>query len=248
MAQTLHLHNPLQGKRVLITGGTTGIGRATALLLAAQGARIFVFGRQKQHLYDLFTHAAALKLDIRGVAADVTDPEELEAVFDRADRELGGLDILVNNASVAAWSVTEGDYDEWLEVVKTNLLGYLACSHHAVDRMDKKGGHIVNIGSMSAEVREKGSSLYVATKSAIEGFSASLRKEVNEKGIKVTLIEPGAVNTDMATGTEAEKLEKVARMEMLEADDIAQSVLFALSQPKRCDIVLLQLRPHLQIL
>ncbi len=133
--------------------------------------------------------------------------------------------------------------------MKTNVLGYLACAHHAVERMKKrKAGHIVNIGSMSADVREKDSSVYVATKSAIQGFSESFRKEVNEQGIKVTLIEPGAVGTDMQPVSVPDQQTNIENLEMLRAEDIAGAVLFAVSQPERCDIVELKIRPHLQII
>ena len=134
-------------------------------------------------------------------------------------------------------------------MIKTNLLGYIACTREALDRMKPhKAGHIVNIGSMSADVREQGSSIYVATKSGIQGFSESLRKEVNEAGIKVTLIEPGAVGTDMQPVSVPDQRQKEENLEMLKAEDIAAAVLFTLTQPKRCDVVDLKIRPHLQII
>src|SRR5690606_39176840 len=117
----------------------------------------------------------------------------------------------------------------------------------ALKRM-KGEGHIVNIGSMSADVREETGSVYVATKSGIQGFSESLRKQVNKDGIKVTLIEPGAVDTDMQEESTAKKKIKVKALEMLKADDIALSVLYCLSQPKRCDVVELKIRPHRQFI
>lgn len=110
------------------------------------------------------------------------------------------------------------------------------------------GFQIVNIGSMSADVREKNSSVYVATKSGIQGFSEALRKEVNSLGIKVTLIEPGAVGTDMQPQPPEEQRQLEANMEMLKAEDIAACVLYTLTQPKRCDMVNIQIRPHLQII
>jgi NADP-dependent 3-hydroxy acid dehydrogenase YdfG len=112
----------------------------------------------------------------------------------------------------------------------------------------QREGHIVNIGSMSAETHEETGTVYVATKSAIRGFSAALRKEVNELGIKVSLIEPGAVTSDMQPAPKEEQRKQIEKMEMLEAEDIAMSVLFCLSQPKRSDIVSLQVRPHLQVI
>jgi NADP-dependent 3-hydroxy acid dehydrogenase YdfG len=142
----------------------------------------------------------------------------------------------------------EGGYREWEYILKTNLLGYMAIAHEAVERMKASGwGHIVNIGSMSADVREKDSSVYVATKAGIQGFSEALRKEVNPLGIKVTLIEPGAVGTDMQDQySPEEQRERIEQMKMLRAEDIAACVLYTITQPKRCDVVALQIRPHLQ--
>jgi short-subunit dehydrogenase len=156
---------------------------------------------------------------------------------------------LINNAALGYGSVTEGSYQDISYIVQTNLIGYLACTQHAVKRMIEAGkGHILNIGSMSADVREEGSSVYVATKSAIQGFSEALRKELNPKKIKVTLIEPGAVDTDMQPGTEEERKQQLDNLEMMPAEDIAMAVVFCLAQHERCDIVGMQIKPHLQII
>jgi NADP-dependent 3-hydroxy acid dehydrogenase YdfG len=175
--------------------------------------------------------------------------EGIANIFSEVDSHFAHLDVLINNAAQAYQSITEGNYEEWEYIVKTNLLGYLACSNRAIDKMRaRKAGHIINIGSMSADVREKGSSVYVATKSGIQGFSESLRKEVNESGIKVTLIEPGAVGTDMQPSTPEEQREKEKNLEMLKAEDIAYSVVYCLAQAPRCDVVELKIRPHLQMI
>jgi NADP-dependent 3-hydroxy acid dehydrogenase YdfG len=243
----------VNGKAVLITGGTTGIGRATALLLAAHGARVLIFGRHEQELEDTLEswRQESGEGEIHGLIADSSSKEGIEQVFAAVDRQLGGLDILVNNAALAYNSILEGSYNDWQYVVNTNLLGYMACAHEAVQRMkNNNGGHIVNIGSMSADVREKDSSVYVATKAGIQGFSEALRKEVNQLGIKVTLIEPGAVGTDMqaANASPEEQKHKEEQLEMLKAEDIAACVLYTISQPARCDVVSVQIRPHLQII
>ena len=162
---------------------------------------------------------------------------------------MGGVDILINNAALGADGITEEEYENIRYILETNILGYISFAKEAVKRMTiQQRGHIVNIGSMSAETHEETGTVYVATKSAVRGFSAALRKEVNPLGIKVSLIEPGAVSSDMQPGTREEHRWKIQKMEMLEAEDIAMSILFCLSQPKRCDIVSLQARPHLQII
>lgn len=239
---------PVQDKSILITGGTTGIGRAIAILLAAQGARVMIFGRHEQELNDAMNDIRQAGGDVLGLTADVTDPQEIQRVFQEFDRQMDKLDILVNNAALGYGSIAEGGYPEWEYILKTNLLGYMAMTHEAINRMKANGwGHIVNIGSMSADVREKDSSVYVATKAGIQGFSEALRKEVNAQGIKVTLIEPGAVGSDMQDQYSPEQQrERIEQMKMMRAEDIAACVYYAVTQPKRVDVVSLQIRPHLQ--
>lgn len=248
--RTLFDYQPesITNKSILITGGTTGIGRATAILLASQGARVMVFGRHGQELNDAMKDIRQAGGEVTGLTADTASPEDIKRVFQEVDRQMDGLDILINNAALGYNSVMEGTYKDWQYIVSTNLLGYMAMAHEAIERMkDQKHGHIVNIGSMSADVREKDSSVYVATKAGIQGFSEALRKEVNPLGIKVTLIEPGAVGTDMQSQySPEEQREKIEKMEMLRAEDIAACVLYTLTQPKGCDVVNVQIRPHLQ--
>jgi NADP-dependent 3-hydroxy acid dehydrogenase YdfG len=239
---------PVTDKSILITGGTTGIGRAIAILLASQGAKVMIFGRHRDDLDEALKDIRAAGGEVLGLTADVSDPEDIQRVFQEFDRQMEKLDILINNAALGYGGITEGGYPEWEYILKTNLLGYMAMTHEAVERMKANGcGHIVSIGSMSADVREKDSSVYVATKSGIQGFSESLRKEVNALGIKVTLIEPGAVGSDMQSQYSPEQQrERIEQMKMLRAEDIAACVLYTITQPKRCDVVSLQIRPHLQ--
>jgi NADP-dependent 3-hydroxy acid dehydrogenase YdfG len=237
----------VNGKNILVTGGTTGIGRSTALLLAAQGAQVMIFGRHEQELKDAIHDIQATGGTVSGFTADSSNPNDIRRVFKEVDREMGRLDILVNNAALGYNSVMDGEYKDWQYIVDTNLLGYMAMAHEAIERMQPNGwGHIVNIGSMSADTREKNSSVYVATKAGIQGFSEALRKEVNPLGIKVTLIEPGKVGSDMQPQTPEEQRSMQDKMEMLKSEDIAACVLYALTQPRGCDVVMVQIRPHLQ--
>ncbi|MGN7811800.1 SDR family oxidoreductase [Flavobacterium sp. 22076] len=241
----------IKDKKIVITGGTTGIGKAIADVLVSLGGRVLIFGRDEK---DFKNAVADIQKqfpgsEVYGTPADVTKKEDIQKILEIADNELGGIDILINNAALGAPGITNESYDDYKYIIDTNITGYLAFAQEAVSRMkQQKSGHIINIGSMSAESKEAKSTIYVATKSAIRGFSTSLRKELNPLGIKVSLIEPGAVTSDMQPGTNAEQEEKIEKMEMLEAYDIAMSTLFCLSQPKRCDIVTMQIRPHLQLI
>jgi NADP-dependent 3-hydroxy acid dehydrogenase YdfG len=244
-----YLQEKLKDKTVLISGGTTGIGRATAIMLASAGAKVRFFGRHQQELDDTLKEirAGSPEADVDGMLADVTNKEDIQRVFETFDQQFDHLDILINNAALAFQSIQEGSYEDWQYLVQTNLIGYLALSHEAINRMQQhETGHIVNVGSMSADVREKNSSVYVATKSAIQGFSEALRKEVNPMGIKVTLIEPGAVKTDMQDPSAEEQAEMVEAMAMLKAEDIAMAIVYALSQPKRSDVVNIKIKPLFQ--
>ncbi|MDQ0639954.1 short-subunit dehydrogenase [Pedobacter sp. W3I1] len=241
----------LSGKRILITGGTTGIGREIAILLTSLGGNCLICGRNREQLDE--TIAAAKNGDstgsCQGVVTELANGDEIKVLYDEVDARLGGLDILINNAALGFGSVTEGGYDQISYIIQTNLIAYLACSHYAIARMQQQGeGHIVNIGSMSADVREKGSSVYVATKSAIQGFSEALRKELNPEKIKVTLIEPGAVDTDMQMDSTEEKYRQVEDLEMLPAIAIAKAVAYCLSQPPGCEVVGMQIKPQLQLI
>jgi NADP-dependent 3-hydroxy acid dehydrogenase YdfG len=240
----------LAGKAVVLTGGTVGIGRAIALRLARAGAKILLFGTDPAHLKDALTDLNAIpNSHVIGLIADQSQPDDVKRIFAEAESQLGGVDILVNNAAVGAGSIVESDADTIQSVVSINLIGYMLCCREALQRMKDKGkGHIVNIGSMSATVREADSDIYVATKAGIEGFSESLRKKVNDMGIKVTLIEPGLVGTEMTVDQvpKEQQPEKQQSGEMLKAEDIADCVYYALTQPERCDVVEVRIRPHKQ--
>jgi NADP-dependent 3-hydroxy acid dehydrogenase YdfG len=240
----------LAGKAAVITGGTTGIGRAIAVLLGSKGARTLIFGRHEQELRDAMNDVKTAGGDVHGLTADVSRHEDVLRVFQHADHRIGGCDILINNAAVSAGSIVQASYPEIRYAIETDLLAYLDCAREAIERMKHKGdGHIVNIGSMSAHVCGADEDLYVAAKAGIRGFSESLRKQVNEMGIKVTLIEPGRVGAELSGKKDpAEQEQREDQLEMLKAEDIAECVGYCLVQPKRCDIVSVQIRPHKQMI
>jgi NADP-dependent 3-hydroxy acid dehydrogenase YdfG len=232
----------LAGKAVVLTGGTTGIGRATAKFLVEQGARVLIFGRHQQELDGALREIGA---GVHGVTADQSRKEDVQRVFAEADRTIGGCDILINNAAVSGDALAETSLDDIAYVVNANLVGYLACTHEALARMKKSGraGHIVNVGSMSADLREPEGEVYVATKAAIQAFSESLRKTANQQDVRVTLIEPGAVATPLQDKTAEQERHKIEKMEMILPEDIARCILYCLTQPQRVDVVSVQIRP-----
>ena len=126
---------PVADKSILITGGTTGIGRATAILLASQGARVMIFGRQQNDLDEAMKDIREAGGEVLGLTADVSDPQDIQRVFQEFDQQMDKLDILINNAALGYGSVMEGGYPEWEYILKTNLLGYMAMTHEAAERM-----------------------------------------------------------------------------------------------------------------
>jgi NADP-dependent 3-hydroxy acid dehydrogenase YdfG len=228
-----------------VTGGTTGIGRAIVRLMAAEGARVFTFGRHKAELDDALQSAAAFPGKVDGMVADAASAKDVARVFEAADRSLGGLDVLVANAAVTGEGIADMENSEWRYAVEANLMGYMAFARDAVSRM-KKGGHVVMIGSVSADIRGADSSVYVATKAGVQGFAEAFRKEMIKPGIKVSLIEPGTVGSDLDGISADEQRRQIRRHEMLRAEDIAVAVHFVLTQPERTLISSMQVLPRME--
>ena len=240
----------IAGKSVVINGGTTGIGLATAKLLATYGARVLLFGRDGREVAVAVEQCNAAGGEAYGVVADVTRQREVLRVFKEADKRFGGrLDVLINNAASAGDALLESDYDAWRKTLDTNILGYLHCAREALNRMrPHKDGHVLMVGSMSADLREPSNDIYAATKAAVQALCEALRKNVNKDGIRVTLIEPGAVDTPMQDKPRSKKDAQKRQLEMIEPDDIAECIRFVLSQPKRVAIVQMQVRPLKQLI
>ncbi len=234
--KSAHTHyQHLLGRRILVTGGTTGLGLAIALRLSAEGASVLLFGRHQEELDGAMRDLASNGFTTLGMVADVTDKSDMDRVFQKVDDAWGGLDVLINNAAVGARSVEEESEEEAEYAVLTNVSGYLLCAKRALSRM-KENSHIILIGSLSADHRNPGGSVYVATKSAIQGFAEAFRQEAAAKGIKVSLVEPGRTGSDMIDEDAAAQRESQENLEMLKAGDIAVAVEYILTQPPRCNV------------
>ena len=224
----------LEGKTAVVTGASSGIGRATALALANAGARVAVGARRVDRLADLGEGFFARPLD-------VVDPASCEEFVERAVAELGGLDVLVNGAGLALGRdpFTESSEEDEQAVLETNVGGLIRMTRLCLPHL-RDGGHIVNIGSVAGRQAYENGALYVTSKFAVRGFTYALREDLLGRPIRITTVDPGLVETEFSLvrfhGDE-ERAEQVYRgVEALTPDDIADCILFALTRPLRVNI------------
>jgi NADP-dependent 3-hydroxy acid dehydrogenase YdfG len=241
----------LAGKVAAITGASSGIGEATALALAGAGASVALGARREDRLRSVAERIEADGGRALALPCDVADEASARSFVERANSELGGLDILVNNAGVMLLGPVEGaDTDEWRRMIDVNVLGLLYCTHAAVPIMRAAGsGHIVNLSSVAGRVPGAGIAVYNLTKFGVGAFSEALRQEVSPAGIRTTIIEPGFVDTELQGHNEnpavQENIEQMRKAvpAVLEAEDIANGILYAVSQPQRVDVNEVLIRP-----
>lgn len=234
----------IAGKGILVTGGTTGIGRAIAMRLAERGGKLFIFGRHEKELNDGLA-AIKAKGEVAGMTADQAKHDDVVEVFEAARKRCGRLDVVIANAAIAAEGLADMKDKDWRYVADTNFSGYLDVAKQAIDAFGDDGGDLILVGSVSGDEPSEGESVYAATKAGIAGFAAALRKEVAEKKIRVSLIEPGAVGSDMQESSPAEQRKKIAKHEMLKAEDVADLVEFILQRPERCSITEVRIEPRI---
>jgi 3-hydroxy acid dehydrogenase/malonic semialdehyde reductase len=240
--------NYLQGKRIAITGASDGVGRETARLLAGEGARVFLIARRQEKLESAVSEIRAQGGQADCYAADVSKPEEVAGAFASVREKLGGLDALVNGAALPANNIFNTPVEEWQGIIGVNLLGYLYCAREAADLMrSQRSGTILNIGSLCLRVKDKGCDLYMASKAGVEGFTDSLRKELADDNILVTLLNPGQIASGMVSENESQKEVLVSDERMLLPGDVAEAIAFCLSQPSRIAVTSMEVRPRGQI-
>ena len=194
--------NDLKGKVALVTGGNRGIGRGIAEALAAQGMRVAITSRALEHAKQA---AGEIGAGARGYACDVRHFDQVRTVFENVDRDLGGLDVLVNNAGVGLFApVADMSVEDWHTVIETNVNGVFYCTKEAIPRMRSRGaGYIFNVSSLAGRNAFPSAGAYCASKHAVNGFSEVLFQEVREDGIRVTYLMPGSVATDFGRGAVA---------------------------------------------
>jgi NADP-dependent 3-hydroxy acid dehydrogenase YdfG len=246
----------LAGTAAIITGASSGIGEATATALAAEGAAVALLARRADRL-----EALAARIDEQGgralaVEVDVTDEDRARAAIGRVAEELGRVDILVNNAGVMLLGRAERiDTANWRRMIDLNVTALMMLSHAAMPHLlqaaegePRRVADIVNISSVAGRVARAGSGGYNASKWAVNAFSEALRQEVARRHLRVGLVEPGAVSTELAShNADPEVLEgmqkRFGEIELLEAEDIAAAIVFMVTRPRHVAVNELLVRP-----
>ncbi len=244
----------LQGMTALVTGASSGIGEATALALAAQGAKVAVCARRRDRLDALVSRIADGGGAALALECDVADKAQVSRAVAAVQKKWGRLDVLVNSAGVAALGpILDADTEGWWQTLEVNVLGLMYMVHAALPLMKAQGrGHIVNISSTASRVAPSGMGVYAASKWAVNAFSESLRQEAAAYKVRVTTIEPGMVATDftgsLPAGPARDAMQaRLATLRALDAPDIAAAVLYALMQPPHVSVNDILVRPSEQV-
>jgi NADP-dependent 3-hydroxy acid dehydrogenase YdfG len=245
----------LNGTVALVTGASSGIGEATALELAHHGAAVAIAARRKDRLDDLAERIGDAGGTVLAIEADVTEQEQAQALVARIVDELGRLDTLINNAGVMLLGpAVDAPLQEWDQMVAVNVQGLLYCAHAALPHLLKAAqdgprrvADMVNISSVAGRVTRSGSGVYNLTKHGVGAFSDSLRQEVTGRHVRVSLVEPGAVDTELRTHNRPEIQEQMSQrfndVEILQAQDIAEAISYIVTRPWRMAINEMLIRP-----
>jgi clavulanate-9-aldehyde reductase len=238
---------------VAVTGASSGIGEAIALACARDGATVALAARRADRIDSLAERIAADGGHALAIPTDVSDERQARAFIQTAHDELGRLDVLVNNAGVMLLGPIAGaPTAEWRQMIDANVYGVLYCTHAALALMAAQGeGHIINVSSVAGRFARAGSGVYNLTKFGVGAFSEALRQEAVPLGVRVTVIEPGAVATELPMHNRPEVLEQMAKafqgVTPLASDDIARAVVYAISQPANVSINEMLVRPSGQV-
>ncbi|MDQ3589568.1 MAG: SDR family NAD(P)-dependent oxidoreductase [Actinomycetota bacterium] len=242
----------LEGKVAVVTGASSGIGEATVRALAAEGAAVVAGARREERLDGLVEGVTQDGGKAIGVQCDITDEEQAHDLVRQAVEEFGRIDILVNNAGVMLLSrIERGLSDQWRQMFDVNVMGLLYATHAAIGHMKEQGsGHLINISSVAGRKVRTTGGVYSGTKWAVNAISEALRMELQEDNIRVTIVEPGAVATELPTHITDEEaqqgMNRFANIEILEAEDIAHAIAYAATQPERVSVNEVLIRPTRQ--
>ena len=243
----------LSGKVVAITGASSGIGEATAILCAKAGAAVALGARRGDRITALAERIEADGGVATAITVDVADEVQANGFVTTTNERLGRIDGLINNAGVMLLGPVEGaDTEDWRRMIDVNLLGLLYCTHAALPLMRAQGGgHIVNVSSVAGRRASLGSAVYNMTKFGVTGYSEALRQEALRSDVRVTIIEPGFVETELLshnasyiTDTAQKLKEEIG--DVLQAQDIADAIVHALAAPPRVSINEVLVRPTRQ--
>jgi NADP-dependent 3-hydroxy acid dehydrogenase YdfG len=238
---------------VAVTGASSGIGEAVALACAEAGAAVALAARRADRIESLAEQISRGGGRALAVPTDVSREDAARAFVQRTHDELGRLDVLVNNAGVMLLGPIAGaDTEEWRRMIDANVYGVLYCTHAALPLMAAQGsGHIVNVSSVAGRFARAGSGVYNLTKFGVGAFSEALRQEAVGMRVRVTVVEPGAVATELPGHNRPEVLEQMAKafqgVTPLSSEDIARAVLLAIAQPANVSINELLVRPSGQV-
>lgn len=243
----------LSGEVAIVTGASSGIGRAAALKLAQAGASVALGARRTDRLSQLQDEIASQGGTAESFKLDVADRSQCDAMVSAVLDKWNKIDILVNNAGIMPLSFLKNlKVNEWDRMVDVNIKGVLYCTAAVLGHMrERKKGHIVNISSVAGRIVFPAGSVYCATKHAVTAFSEGLRQELSVRsGIRVTCIEPGVVSTELTDTITDESLqgfiEGAKKMESLQSDDIADAILYAVQSPSHVNVNEILIRPTAQ--
>jgi NADP-dependent 3-hydroxy acid dehydrogenase YdfG len=245
----------LSGTVALVTGASSGIGEATASELAGRGAAVAIAARRKDRLDELAGQIEAAGGRALVLETDITDRAQAEAAVQQTVATLGRLDTLINNAGMMLLGpVQDAPIDEWERMIAINVNGLLYCAHAALPHLlaaaqdgPRRVADVVNISSVAGRVARSGSGVYNLTKHGVGAFSESLRQEVTARHVRVSLVEPGAVGTELSSHNRPEIREQIQQrfgeVERLRSQDIAETISFIVTRPRHMAINEVLVRP-----
>lgn len=243
----------LTDKVAIVTGASSGIGRATAQSLAERGVRVVLAARRRDRLDELASEIQSVGGQALSFVTDVAQRQSCEDLIQHTIEQWGRIDILVNNAGLMPLSFIKNLHvDEWDRMIDVNIKGVLYCTAAALPHMlTAKSGHIVNVSSVAGRIVFPAGSVYCATKHAVTAFSEGLRQELStRKNIRVTCIEPGVVATELTSTITDESLQEYVegakKMAALQSQDIADAILYAVFSPNHVNVNEILIRPTAQ--